>query len=159
MKQHNKHYQNGATLIEALVATLLFLLGIVGMVSAMGMVVSNQADVQFRSEATRAAETMLSSIWLNVNRTSDTTIVESLEAFKHRTTSEERCNFTGQDSENLLVKSWLASLKSRGLPGTTDTTQQIDVNTAANNQVTITLCWKVSGDVAYRQYVLRSYVN
>jgi type IV pilus assembly protein PilV len=165
MANSSRRSELGATLIEALVAALLFVLGIVGLMGTMGVVIGNQADVQFRSEASRLAQTMLNNVWLNVDRTSAATTVASLQAFSHLPTSNpnQACNFSGTASTNALVTAWVDSMTSASgsakLPGATNTMQQIVVDTATNNQVTITLCWQSSGDAVPRQYVLRSFIN
>ncbi|WP_237219049.1 hypothetical protein [Rhodoferax aquaticus] len=107
------------------------------------------------------AESMLNTMWLNVDRTTPAATALSLQNFAHLTGTEQACNFAGAASSNNLVTAWVSDVTSGAgkLPGSTPAMQQILVDTTANNQVTITLCWQSSGDAAPRQYVLRSYVN
>jgi hypothetical protein len=46
-----------------------------------------------------------------------------------------------------------------GLPGAAALNQQILVNTAASNQVQITICWRAPSDTAVRQHTLVTYIN
>ena len=161
MMHTTTHSQRGAAMIEALVAVLLFMLGVVGLVGAMGQVIGNQADVQFRGEATKYASEMMNTIWLNVDRTTPATTVASLQGFIHRPDTADTSSFGGADSGNALVTAWVADLSAGAarLPGTTAAMHQIAFDPATNNQVTITLCWQSSGDVVPRRYVLRSFIN
>lgn len=166
MMQTTTHSQRGSAMIEALVAVLLFMLGVVGLVGAMGQVVGNQADVQFRGEATKHASEMMNTIWLNVDRTTPATTVASLQGFTHRPVTADAnqpCNFGGADSGNALVTAWVDQITNgtgaARMPGSTPAMQQIAFDPATNNQVTITLCWQSSGDVVPRRYVLRSFIN
>jgi type IV pilus assembly protein PilV len=159
--------QRGATLIEALVAALLFLIGVLGLIGVTGQVITNQSDVQFRSQAAKFASEMMNTIWLNVDRTTAASTVASLQGFSHLPTTggPSNCTFSGTPSTSALVSTWVANITAGGalvqLPGADATMQQIwvDPDPTQNNHVTITLCWQASRDVAPHKYVLSSYVN
>ena len=153
-------------MVEALVAALLFIIGVLGMVGALSQSVSFEADAEFRNEATKAASEMMNTIWLNVDRTTPLTASSSLATFVHQPTSTGTCNFTGAVSGNALVTTWAGRLVNgvvddvtARLPGASAEMQQITVNAANSNEVTIRLCWQSNTDVVPRQYVLRAYVN
>ncbi len=157
--------QRGATLIEALVAALLFVFGVLGLIGVMGQVINNQSDVQIRSQAAKLASEMMNTIWLNVDRTTAASTTASLQSFAHLPTTggSSNCTFSGAASDSSLVSTWVTNITSGGgllqLPGADATMQQIAVDPATNNQVTITLCWKASRDLDTHKYILRSYVN
>jgi type IV pilus assembly protein PilV len=166
MARSSRTAQSGVALIEALVAALLLVLGVLGLVGALGQTVSNEADVEYRSQATRLAAQMMSTIWLNVDRSSDAAAAASLQSFSHLASTDAPCRFSGTASSNALVSDWIAKMTdgqdndvTARLPGATDSMQQIVVLPANNNQVTIILCWQASKDVVARQYVLRAFIN
>jgi Tfp pilus assembly protein PilV len=149
-------------MIEALVAAMLFVLGILGLVGAMSQTVSNQTDVEIRNQASTLAQDMMNTVWLNLDRTTAATAAASLQAFSHQPTGTD-CGFSGDASANARVSSWVTNITTgsglSGLPGATTAMQQILVDTTNNNQVKITLCWQASRDVAPRKYELVSFVN
>ena len=154
--------QRGMMLIEALMAILIFSLGILGMMGVNALAVSSQSDAQYRSEANKFATQIINGMWVNVDRTSAATVATSLEPFKHKTAGAA-CAFTGDASADALVTNWVIAVRAAGsgLPGATAAMQQIDVaNTAAGlNEVTVTVCWKAPGDAVARKHVMKSLIN
>ncbi len=166
MKRLSRSSQSGIVLVEALVAALLFIIGVLGLVGALSQSVAYEADAEFRNQATKVASEMMNTIWLNVDRTTAVTTAASLASFAHLTATDGNCSFSGTASGNTLVTDWAHNLvdgvagdATARLPGATYAMQQIAVNTGNNNEVTIRLCWQSSKDMAPRQYVLRAYVN
>jgi type IV pilus assembly protein PilV len=166
MARSSRKSQTGIDLIEALVATLLLVLGVLGLVGALGQTISNEADVEYRSQAAKLAAQMMNTIWLNVDRSNDAAVVTSLESFSHLASTDAPCSFSGTASSNALVTDWATRMTdgqdndvTARLPGATASMQQIVVLPANNNQVTIILCWQASKDVVARQYVLRAFIN
>jgi type IV pilus assembly protein PilV len=163
--------QRGMMMIEALMAILVFSLGVLGMVGVNSLAASTQSDAQYRNEANRLANRIVNEMWVNVDRTSDATLAASLASFEHRADpallapANPCANKAGTPSANALVTNWVtdaigggAAGVLGGLPGATNTMQQIVVN-AANNQVTVTVCWKAPTDLAVRKHVVTSYIS
>ena len=158
--------QRGFFLIEALVAVLIFSLGILGMIAMGGKAVSAQSDARYRTMAANLANDMASIIALNVDRTNPSTVQASLAAFQNRPTTPAGtlCAFTGGDSVQPDVVAWRAKLaavgaNAAGLPNAANTQPQIRVDTATFNRVQITVCWKAPTDLDWRQHTLVTYVN
>ena len=161
--------QSGIVLLEALIGILIFSLGILSMVALGATAATVQADAQYRTEAMNLAERVLSQIWTGVDRTQQTingvvmsmVSASSLTDFQHFGDGDN-CVFTGSASTNPAIVDWVATLQPTGkpspLPGSTGK-QQIRVNTAVNNQVSITICWQAPSDNKLRHYTLVSYVN
>ena len=61
--------QGGFFLIEAMVAILIFALGILGLVAMGGTAVSSQSDAQYRTEASSLADAIAGEIALGIDRT------------------------------------------------------------------------------------------
>lgn len=147
-------------MIEALMAILIFALGVLGMVGVNYVASTNQSDAQYRSEANRMASELVNQIWVSVDRTNEANLVASLNAFKHRE-DVAACDTTsaGTASVSPIVTAWIGDITgvTRGLPGSTNKMQQIRVG--ADHQVTVTVCWKAPSDMWVRQHIFTSYVN
>ena len=161
-----RHRQSGMFLLEALIAILIFALGILGMIAMGGHAVSYTADAQHRADASNFANAIASEITLAVDRTSETTINTSLAQFAHQI-GGGYCAFSGDETSNAAVKAILHTAgnspdPTAGLPGADTTRQQITVGTNPldYNRVTITLCWMSPSDSPnWRNYQLITYVN
>jgi type IV pilus assembly protein PilV len=164
--------QGGFFLIEAMVAILIFALGILGLVAMGGTAVSSQSDAQYRTEASSLADAIAGEVALGIDRTNDASKAASLLNFAHQatpvpSTSPAPCTFTGT-AVNAGAAPGVATLLSRaanlgpglGLPGATAANQQIFVDAPGNfNRVVITLCWRTASDGAWRRHTLVTYVN
>jgi type IV pilus assembly protein PilV len=163
--------QEGFFLIEAMVALLIFALGILGLVAMGGTAVASQSDAQYRAEASAIADAIAGEIALNVNRipgpaplTAEDNKASSLLTFAHHAAGGN-CVFGGPATTNATV----AALADRagnaiagvpGLPGASQAQQQIIVDGAGTfNRVQITICWKTANDTAMRRHTLVTYVN
>jgi type IV pilus assembly protein PilV len=156
--------QAGFFLIEAMVALLIFALGILGLVAMGGTAVASQSDAQYRTEASAIADAIAGEIALNVNRlpgppplTSAQNKAASLLAFAHQPAGGN-CVFGGAPTANANVLA-AANLAQR-LPGATPANQQILIGGPGTfNRVEITLCWRTANDNAMRRHTLVTYVN
>ena len=158
--------QGGVFLLEALIAILIFSLGILGMISMGSAAIAGQTDAAVRTDAASLAEQLASTIALNVDRTSDTTLANSLAQFSHNPVSTGYCTFTSAASASPVVTDWLTVLVGLGavpgaLPGATNTIQSIAVDTSATgyNSVLITMCWQGPHDLGKRRFMTTVYVN
>jgi type IV pilus assembly protein PilV len=158
--------QQGMFLIEALVAILLFAVGILGMVGMSALATAAQSDAEYRTEAASVANQIAQQAWLNVDRVTGSTpalraasLATTLATFKHQTGGTD-CNFSGDVATNAVATAWVTTAALH-LPGATTAMQRIDVNTDATgfNRMTITVCWKVPANPVPRQHTLVTYVN
>jgi type IV pilus assembly protein PilV len=165
-------------IIEALIAILIFSLGILGMIAMGGTAIGAQSDARYRTDATRLAENMANRIELNVVRSNNVSqsvreaeLRTSLGAFAHQTTGTVCGAFSGAAPADAhpLVAEWVAEVMTvgstaPGLPGAVAAGQQILIsNTAAGfNRVEITVCWKDPGTPSgtpMRRHTLVTFVN
>lgn len=158
--------QRGFMLLESLIAILIFSFGVLGMVAINARSVQAAADAEYRAEAARLADEMIGRIALEVDRGADRTsptqvaaaIAADLPNFAHRVTTTSACNFNGAASAEGAVTNWAA--KAQALPGAAAANrQQIQVNTANFNRVTVTVCWQAPGDQALRNHSQVAYIN
>ena len=157
--------QRGFFLIEALVAILIFALGILGLVALGGTAVASQSDAQYRTDASNIADAIAGEMAMNIVRTTEATKFASLAAFSHQPGVTGYCSFSGAVATNAIVKGLVdraANLPvgTAGLPGATAAMQQVSVAPFGTfNRVEITLCWKTASDAAPRKHTLVTYLN
>jgi type IV pilus assembly protein PilV len=162
--------ERGFFLIEAMVAILIFALGILGLVAMGGTAVSSQSDAQYRTEASSLADAIAGEMALGIDRSSDAQKALTLAAFAHQPSpapTTPSCSFTGTaltlggaPTVFPLLSRAANAASAPGLPGATAANQQIYVDAGSGfNRVVITLCWKTASDLAWRRHTLVTYVN
>lgn len=158
--------QHGFFLLEALIALLIFSLGILGMVGMGGAAIAAQSDAQYRTEAANYASEIATQIALNADRGNGVGV--PLVDFAHQPVDGGYCIFSGPASAQAAVTAWVTKVSTTGagLPGATLTSQQIavDASAAGHNKVTVTICWQPpsSSAIAFapmRRHTLITYVN
>lgn len=169
MNKAPQRSQRGFMMIEALVAILIFSLGILGMVAMGGTAINAQSDARYRTDAARLADELASEIALSVNRTDETTKAASLTPFQHQPGGTACGGFSGAASASPLIADWINKVTTTGvglpgLPGTVAAGQQVIVSNTATgfNRVEITVCWKDPGTAAgtaMRRHTLVTFVN
>ena len=174
MQLMNKRKQQGVMLIEALIAILIFSLGILGMVAMGSVAIAAQSDSQYRTEAANYANEIVSEMAIQLqaaafNSTTNTfTPNAALATFAHQPATPGYCSFAGAASTNPTVLNWVSRISGavdakRSLPGATNVSQQILVGPTFS-QVTVTICWQPpsSAAVAFapmHRYELVAYIN
>ena len=158
--RHRAAPQQGAMMIESLMAILILSLGILGMLGVNAVAIGGQSDAQYRADANRLAGRIANEIWVGVDRSNAVNLANSLDGFAHRADVADACDVAtaGTPSDNAVVKSWVTAATAGALPGATDRMQQIVID-AALNQVRVTLCWKAPTDLAARRHVFTSYIS
>jgi type IV pilus assembly protein PilV len=121
--------QGGIMLLEALIAILIFSLGILAIIGLQAQSVRNSAEAKYRADASFLANQIVGRMWADR---------ANLPLYAHRP-SGAVCSPGGADANNANVTEWLASVANT-LPGAPATRQSIAVN-AATNEVTVRLCW------------------
>lgn len=161
----NQPKQSGVVLLEALIGILIFSLGILALVAMSTSAIRVQGDAQYRAEAMNLAEQISSAIWSGVGRTLQTVNDQqvstvdtaTLQLYQHAENGG-LCAFNGSASTQAAVTTWLTRVQNM-LPGSGNGMQQIAINTAANNEVRITVCWQAPSDNKVRHHTLVTYVN
>lgn len=139
--------QYGFTLIEILVALLVFAFGVLGLVGLQASAISFSTDAQQRADATFMADQLLGRMLISDPSTAAT--------FAHRP-SGQACASTGANSTNAVVTEWLSEV-ARVLPNAASTDQQVVVD-ATTGQVTVRLCWR-NGQGLSHQLVVSNQVQ
>ena len=168
MNKRASRIQRGFLLIEAMIAILIFSLGILGMIAMGGTAIGAQSDARYRTDAQRLVDEIAGSIALDVDRTSPVNLQASLLNYAHQTAGGN-CTFSGGPSANAVVTNWVSRATTvgsglPGLPGALAANQQILVSSdpTGPNRVEITVCWREPGTptgAAMRRHTLVTYVN
>jgi type IV pilus assembly protein PilV len=64
-KRMNATAQRGVMLLEALIAILIFSIGILGLVAMQGTAISNISDAKYRTDAGFLADQLIAQIWVD----------------------------------------------------------------------------------------------
>ncbi|MFC4761792.1 type IV pilus modification PilV family protein [Dyella koreensis] len=132
-------HSQGVVLLDALIAIVIFSIGIVGMVALQSAATKLSRDAKYRSDAAMAVDQVVAQMWVSNPGT--------LSA-----------NF--KSPEGAQYKTWAATLTSlsatQGLPGVREKAPVIEVS--ADNIVTVTLYWRAPGDDAYHRYVSTTHI-
>ena len=155
--------QAGVMLLEALIGILIFSLGILAMIGLQGRSIAAAADAQYRSEAASLAEQIIAQIWLSADRTSTTALQTSVSAFRYNVAGSN-CSYSGGavTAGNTALSDWVTAVTSTSttrLPGATAAMQQVLVDTAASNLVTVTVCWQAPNDAQPRKHVITASIS
>lgn len=144
MMRHAHKNQKGAVLLEALVAVLLFSMGILTLVALQAASVSNTSSAQYRAEAAYLVDQIISGMWASGNATTLATFA---------------CNpCTAGANGNAATQQWAGEVQNR-LPGSGGTPPTIVFSAAPNaNRVTVTVSWKAPNDPAPHNFQMTSQI-
>ncbi len=121
--------QGGIILIEALIAILIFSMGILAIIGLQAQSVRNSSEAKYRADASFLANQIIGRIWADRS---------NIATYAHRPTGAV-CTPAGSASSNTNVTQWLAGVNAV-LPDAGTARQSIAVDTTTN-QVTVRLCW------------------
>jgi type IV pilus assembly protein PilV len=155
--------QRGSFILEALIAILIFTVGILGLIALQGTAISTTTDTRYRVEANQFANRILSAIQGSVNRTSAAAFQASLNSFASQPGGGDLpngCTFTGAALSgvapgNDIVSAWRNDLNASGsrLPSA-DAQVQVTWGAGTANQVRIIVCWLQPGLPVARRHVI-----
>ncbi len=152
-----KSCQRGSFLLEALMAMVIFAIGVLGLVGLQGSGIAANTDIRYRIEAAQLAERMMAVIQGGVRRDSAANFSADLASFDHNSTGDQ-CVLSGTESVNPLVTAWVADVQETARTSLPDASAQIRV-TAATNQVRIVICWQQPGLPVPRRFVLMGAIS
>ena len=160
--------QRGVVILEALIAILIFSIGILGLIAMYANSQTQAGDAQYRIEATNHANQLMNEIWISADRwPDDTNLFNTIQSFGFNANGGA-CVFNGGFAVapgNAAVTALLGRLTAAGtgLPGSGAPQLQVLVTDAAqNHQVQITICWQTPTDRAngeFRRQVLVANVS
>lgn len=145
--------QQGSILLEALIAFLIFSMGILGVIGLQATTINNTLDARYRTDAAFLANQMLALMW------TDSVVTTNPAGFDIQPTYG--CNPCTSTNGNANTQAWVTQIQGSNtqlpfLPGVTDTANQPSIIIdQVTNKVTITLTWQSPQN----QAVVHSYVS
>lgn len=140
--------QNGSVILEALIAILIFSIGILALVGMQVTTINTVSDAKYRADASFLTDQIIGVMW--ASRTS-TTNASGVVSFSPDTTFA--CNPCSAANGNAATQAWAASNVAGLLPGATSA---IAVSGA---QVTVTLSWQPPQATTAHRHTAVAYIN
>lgn len=159
--------QRGLSLLESLIAILVFCIGALALVGMFARAVGTARDSQFRTEAAVYANEILNAIAAAVDRDPVSGDVlgagtaNSLDKFGFAARGLS-CAFAPDTvPPHPVTDLWRGKIRaSTGLPWTgSGEPLQIRVDSADHNRVSVTICWMVPGETVANHHVVSGHVN
>lgn len=152
-KMHSKSSQQGAVLLEALIAFLIFSMGLLGVIGLQATAINKTLDARYRSDAAFLANQIIAQMWADA-QVNTTTVPTS---YNLKTTYA--CNPCTSANGNANTQAWVKQIQSGFLPGVTDATNQ-PVITIDGGMVTVTMKWQSpQGDKQSHNYITRTAIQ
>lgn len=146
-----KCIQAGASLMEALVAILIFSIGIIAMMALQAVSIKNSIDAKYRADASYLANKIIAEMWV------DRPNINSYSNFA--TSVTPACTPAGTASTYGKTIAW-ASEVAAALPGATANKQSIVVTTVAGiTQVSVMVCWKSPQETETHNFLVTAQIN
>lgn len=138
--------QQGSVLLEALIAFLIFSMGILGVIGLQATTINNTLDARYRTDAAFLANQILAQMW------SDSVVTTNPAGFDIKSTYA--CNPCTSTNGNANIQAWVTQIQGTQsqlpfLPGVTDAANQPSiVIDQVTNKVTVMLNWQSPQNLA-----------
>jgi type IV pilus assembly protein PilV len=135
-------HQAGVMLLEALLAILIFSIGILAIVGMQATAIQDLGEAKYRSDAAFLANQVIADMWGNSSKLDD-------------------YDYPGSGAPPAQIADWIGNVESR-LPGSNAFPPIIDVN---GNTVTVTVRWQQARDsekgidAGARTYTTVAYIS
>jgi type IV pilus assembly protein PilV len=130
-----RKHQQGMSLLEGLLAVLIFSVGILALVALQSTSVRATTDAKFRADAGFMANQLIARMWTDFG---------NITTYAYNT-GGANCAFGGGGG-NATVAEWATAVQ-RTVPGSDATMQQVIVAPAPDHLVTINICWQSGTEV------------
>jgi type IV pilus assembly protein PilV len=153
---HIKIKQTGSVLLEAMIAILIFSIGILAMVGMQASAINNVSDAKYRSTAGFLANQIVGTIWSQRNPTvngSNVVVASPDLTFI--------CNPCTGANGNPYTQAWVASGVAAELPRgvASIAISSVVMGGASVSAVTVTVNWQAPKDLAAHRHVVQSFIN
>ena len=135
-------------LLEALIALLIFTMGILAVIGMQARTIGETMDARYRVDAAFLANQILSQIWAD-----------------RANIASYACNPCQKSSGgNAATQAWVSQIQNTAsqsayLPGVTDSANQPTIAVNSSNQVTVTLSWKSPQGGGAHNYTSMAQIN
>jgi len=133
----SKGTQQGSVLLEALIAFLIFSMGILGVIGLQATVINNTLDARYRSDAAFLANQIIAQMWADAKFTFNSTNGQQ----RYDIQGTYACNSCTSTNGNANTQAWVAQIQAGLLPGVTNAANQ-PVIAISGAQVTVTMNWQ-----------------
>jgi len=143
--QQLRKKQKGSMLLEALIAILIFSMGILALMGMQATAINTVSESKYRSDAGFLTNRILGQIW------ADRANLASYAC--------NPCTTTG--TGNADTRAWATEIQSGALqlPGVTDAANQPTITLGASNQVQVQIFWQAPNATAQRNHLVIAYIN
>ncbi len=132
--------QQGSAILEALIAILIFSIGILAIIGLQAASVSNTAAAKYRTDASLLANQVIGQMWVSDN-------------------ANLAADFAGsQGSGGAKYLAWVGSVEAT-LPGPTNSPLNEPTISFAGNTATVTVFWRQASESSRHQYVATAMIN
>ncbi len=148
--QVGKSVQTGSVILEALIAILIFSMGILALVGMQATAINNVSDAKYRSTAGFLANQIVGTIWAT---RLNTTIANASNVIIASPDPTFACNPCGNANGNTYTQGWMASGVGAELPNGTGS---IAIN---GTQVTVSVGWLPPNATVAHRHVVTAFVD
>lgn len=150
---HANRSERGSSLLEALVAIVIFSIGILALIGLQAVSIKNSSDAKYRADAALLANQIIGQIWV------DRANIASYAHYDGGTV----CNFSNAASGLTAVTDWVAEI-NRVLPRASlgnAAIAQIALTTPIANtrQVAVTICWQSPQETTPHNFVATAHIS
>lgn len=142
--------QAGSVILEALIAILIFSIGILALVGMQATAISNVADAKYRSTAGFLANQIVGTVWATrvgaINANASNVMIASPDP-------TFACNPCGSANGNAYTQAWAVSGVAAELP---NGTASIAISGA---QVTVTIGWQPPRTTVAHQHGISTFID
>lgn len=143
--------QTGSMILEALIAILIFSMGILALVGMQAQAINNVADAKYRSTAGFLADQMVGTMWAT-----STSIINASNVMTITPDPAFACNPCSGAAGNAYTQAWATSVAA-ALPNATGANAPIIA--IAGPLVTITIAWQPPNTATTHKHVVSTYIN
>ena len=136
--------QRGSMLLEALIAILIFSMGILALMGMQVTAINTVSESKHRSDAGFLANRIIGQIWAD-----------------RANIGTYACNPCTTTGGNIDTRAWATEIQSGALqlPGVTDALNQPTITLGASNQVQVQVFWQAPYATAQRNHLVIAYIN
>ena len=164
-----KNRQQGVMLIEALIALLIFAMGVLAVIGMQARSIGQTMDARYRVDAAFLANQLLSEVWAN-RTVANNGMPDTSTTTLYGNPSYYSCNPCTSANGNPVLQGWIQQIQSTTsqsayLPGVTDTQNMpiITVSPSTPNSepyaIQVTLQWKSPQGGATHTYTTMAQIS
>lgn len=142
--------QKGVMLLEALIAVVIFSIGVLALIGMQANGIKQVADAKLRVDAGYLASQIISQMWIDRS---------NLAQYAHYP-SGSNCTFSGSASSYGNVTNWIGETTKAGtVAGTLPNASAQIIVEASTNLVTVTICWRAPQETQAHNFMSTALIS